>query len=351
MFSSARDDKLFTLSHLWVPIAFAFLFTLAAFGALFGPSYGLQLLNCPVVFLSNLAANFLGRSLFAYFTTIAVVLYALSICIHYMDMKLRLKWDIPECDIGKYICINKVTLLCGIISMLGFIGIASFPFTGMPVVHSLYFPNNTTQSAAYINSTVNIIHMIHVAFGYLGFFFYAWFVLILNVRTRCSYSASCRSCFLFFQSFLVILLTTFGSFTIIAMILMSVFYVMQPWTISNASPECWIENSLGYYSHISAIISQYISTSCIFLFPLTLIPPLVNKLLSISLEELTSRSTDTQLPPENETFSPRIINGEINQITATRRDRLSESSDVLFGNSNIGSQSDSLFDLYKETKL
>ena len=348
---SPRDDRLMTLSRLWVPIILSFIFALFAFGGLFGSSYGLRLIDCPVVFLSNLADKFLSRSLFTYFTTLSVVLYALVIFMNYIDLKLRLKWDIPEGHIGKYSCMNKVSFVCGIVSMFGFIGIASFPFTGMPVLHSLYFTNATNHTTSNINSSVNIIHLIHVFFGYVGFFLYAWLVFLLNIRTRSSYSSCCRSCFLFFQSLFVILLTIFGNFTVLSMIIMSVYYEIQPWTISKSRPECWNESSIGYYSHFAAIVSQYITTASIVFFPLTLIPPLANKLLSISLEEPTSYSTGSQRPPETEAFSPHHINGEINQITATRRDRLSEGSDVLFGNSNTGSQSDSLFDLYKETNL
>ena len=313
---------------------------------LFASSYGLELVDCPVVFLSNLADNFLSRSLFTYFISIAVALYAVAIFIHYIDMKLRLKWDIPEGDIGKYSRMNRVSFVCGIISMIGFIGIASFPFTGMPVIHSLYFTNDSNQTTSYINSSINVLHIIHVSFGYGGFFFYCWLVFLLNVRTRCSYSSSCRSCLLFFQSFLVILVTIFGNFTVISMIVMSVLYEIQPWTISDSHPECWVKKSPGYYSHLIAIVSQYITTFSILLFSLTFIPPLLNKLLSISIEEPNTYSTSPHLSPEAETFSP--ING---QITATRRDIVSESSDMLFGNSNTGSNSDSLFDVYKETNL
>ncbi|KAI6651651.1 hypothetical protein LOD99_4899 [Oopsacas minuta] len=349
--STARDDRLLSSSHLCIPGVLAFCLGIIAFVCLFGASYGLNSFGCPVLFMSNLAEKFLSRSLFTYFITITAIMYGITMFIHYIDVKLRIKWDIVEGELDNYTSLNNISIFCGIISMFGFIGITSFPYRGIPVVQSLYFTNNSNDTNSIIFSSVNIVHMINVGFGYVGFFLYAWSVFLLNIRTRVSYSSSCSLLFLAFQSFILILFTIFSNVTVISMIIMSIFYEIQPESISKIFPECFNDSSIAYYAHMAAILSQFITTASILLYCLTLLPPLKKKILFISLEELTIYSLGSNLTTDAESFSPPHMNGDIKPLSGSRRERLSESSDVLFGNTYTNSQSNSVFDLYKETIL
>ena len=350
--SSVQEDCLLTSSYLRLPGIVSVFFTVFAFVGLFGASYGLKSVDCPVLFLSNLAEKFLSRSVFTYFIIIAIFFYSISIFLHYIDIKLRLKWDIVEGDLDKYFCVNTFSLICGLLSMLGFIGIAAFPFNGMPVVQTLFYTNNSNETNSIITSTINIVHIIHVGFGYGGFFFYAWLVFLLNFRTRSSYSGMCDRFFLAFQTCIIIVLTVFSNTTVIAMIIMSVLYNFQPMTVSTAHPECFSYSTAGYYAHFTAIISQYIATTSIILFGITLLPPLSKKTLFISLDEPTVYSLSSNHPPGTDTtiVEPQM-NGDVRHPTASKRSRLSDSSEMMIGNLYTGSQSNSLFDVYKETNL
>lgn len=350
--SSVQEYRLLTSSCLRLPGILAVIFAVFAFGGLFGASYGLKSVDCPVLFLSNLADKFLSRSVFTYFITIAAFMYSITIFLHFVDIKLRLKWNVVEGDIDKYFCVNTFSLVCGLLSMLGFIGIAAFPFDGMPVVQSFYYTNNSNETNSIITSTLNIVHIIHVGFGYAGFFLYAWLVFLLNFRTRSSYSGTCDNFFLGLQTCTIILLTIFSNTTVLAMIIMSVLYHLQPDTISVAHPECFSYSTVGYYAHLTAITSQYITTISIILFGVTLLPPLSKKTLFISLDEPTIYSLSSNHPPETDTsIVMSRMNGDVRHPTASKRSRLSDSSEMILGNLNTGSQSNSLFDVYKETNL
>ena len=350
--SSVREDRLLTLSYLRLPGIVAFFFAVFAIVSVFGVSYGLKSVDCPVLFLSNLISKFLSRSVFTYFVTIATFFNSINIFLHYIDIKLRLRWDIVEGNIGKYFCVNTFSLVCGLLSMLGFIGLAAFPFDGIPVVQALYYTNNSNETNSIITSTLNIVHTIHIGFGYVGFFLYAWLVFLLNFRTRSSYSGMCDRFFLAFQTCLVMILTIFSNTTVIAMIIMSVLYHLQPETISVAHPECFSYPTAGYYVHFTAIISQYITTTTIILFGITLLPPLSKKTLFISLDEPTIYSLSSNQPPETDTtiVEPQV-NGDVRHLSISKRFKLSDSSEMMFGNLNTESRSNSLFDVYKETNL
>ena len=354
-----RDDSQVSISYLGLPPLLAFIFSIIALGGAFSSAYTLpsstSTFSCPIVFLSNIASMYLSRMFITYFCTISACLVGIAIFIQYVDIKLRLQWVNTEDEIPKFFFMNKLSLLCGILSVLGLIGTVSFPFEGMPVIQSLYPILNTSNITSNIKVAVNMIHMVNVVMFYSGFFLFAWIVFILNVRTRSVFSALPRVYFLCTQCILLLIFTLFLHSTVISMILMTVFYHTQPETRTNVGNLCWEQESFGYYSHIVAIGSQYIATLTLFLLCLTIIPPLRRKRISLAIELPHSYVVDSDRASQDTvpTVPPVDSINECKQVNAPRRDTVSESSGVLYGNHNIDSHSNtnSVLDLFRETNL